>query len=64
MSRELQAAFLAATFAQEIGLSFGNLWELAVARKIAADLRTFQLDDVESHWRMQLGLEQKTSIIP
>jgi hypothetical protein len=50
---------LASLFAEELGFSRGSLWEPPIARAIAADLREFPYDSVESHWRTKLGLAAK-----
>jgi hypothetical protein len=54
---DIQAAALAAKFAQEIGLPAGNYWESGIARNMAAALRAGEsFDDVEAQWRVSLGL--------
>lgn len=53
---QVKGAVLAATFAREIGLKHGNLWESPVARHIADDLREYTSASVEKHWRFKLGL--------
>ena len=53
----VKAAYLAAKFAQQIGLPAGNMWEPAVTRNILAKYRQWtDWDMVENYYAMTLGL--------
>ena len=56
---EVRAVFLAAKWAQRIGLPPGNLWEPSIARAV---MRTYERlgnwDEVEAEYEVQLGLEE------
>lgn len=54
----LQGAFLAALFAQEIGLPVGNMWEPPIARAIAISIGQVGAEQAEANWRFRLGLSK------
>lgn len=48
------AAMWAASFAQEIGLPAGNLWEPNICRAIEADLKIMPQSRAWNKWRIKL----------
>ncbi len=57
---DVRAAALASTFAREIGLPPGNLWEPDISRGIAKRIRETDLETAESEYRFRLGLCEET----
>lgn len=55
----IDAAKLAAKFAQEIGLPKGNHWEPRITRSLEMELACNSVEDVEASWRFRLGLDDE-----
>jgi hypothetical protein len=51
---KIEAYYLAARFAQEIGLPPGNFWEMGIAQKIAQDLENHDYATTTRIWRFRL----------
>lgn len=50
------ASIKASTFAKEIGLPVGNLWEPGMQRKLEKDCEDMGYESTEEKWRIRLGL--------
>lgn len=61
---EVRAALLAAQWARQIGLPFGNLWEPGITRNVLREWRELGADEAaweltEALYRMRLGLPRE-----